>query len=54
MSKGPLIYDTSITIRVTPDQKAEISLAATKVGDVLSRFARKAALKETRRILKAA
>lgn len=54
MSKGPVIYETTITIPVTHEQKEEIRLAATKAGDVLARFARKATLEETRRILKAA
>jgi hypothetical protein len=52
MSRGPLIYDKIIQVKVTTEQDKELVDAATKVGMTKSTLIRSAILKEKRRILR--
>lgn len=54
MSRGPVIYDTTLTIAISSAQKEEIRGAATKIGSTLGVFTRGTLLKESARIKKAA
>jgi uncharacterized protein (DUF1778 family) len=54
MSKGPMIYDTVLSIKVTKDQKEAIRSAATTIGSQLGIFIRTTLVKEAAKIKKAA
>ena len=58
MSRGPVIYESTITIPVTDEQKEVIRRGAIATGESMGMFARrvsiKEALKEVRRLKKAA
>jgi uncharacterized protein (DUF1778 family) len=54
MSRGPVIYDTTLTVAMSSDQKEEIRRAATKIGSTLGVFTRSVLIKEATRIKKAA
>lgn len=52
MTRGPLIYDVHLSIKFTKEQKADISKAATAIGQTQGPFLRGAIIKEVRRILR--
>ncbi len=54
MSKGPLIYDTPLGVKVTKEQKEEIRRASTRIGSTLGIFIRTTLLKEAAKVNKAA